>query len=215
MKSVIACGRADPRAAARRRTPGGRQGPRVAPRPTGAGSRGSASGLPRPCTPRPQGRRRGERQRRPHAQHTAAPRPPLRPGPVAKVSVHALVCGVADRHVDLLRAYQAQEKRFAERRFPLRFEPENPAIRELYSQSKGLRWNPEDDVPWDRFNPDAYAPDAREAARLTWSRRAWATGNRSYQPPRGTTRTSASEGSRWTRGGVCVTTTGLHRAGSQ
>ena len=36
----------------------------------------------------------------------------------------------ADR---LLRAYQAQEKRFVERRFPLRFEPEVPAIRELYA----------------------------------------------------------------------------------
>ena len=29
-----------------------------------------------------------------------------------------------------------------ERRFPLRFEPESPTLRELYSQAKGLRWNP-------------------------------------------------------------------------
>ena len=82
---------------------------------------------------------------------------------------------MADRNADLLREYQALEKRFVERRFPLRFEPENPTIRELYSQAKGLRWNPEDDIPWDRLDPDAYPPDVREAARLTWSHRAWAT----------------------------------------
>lgn len=73
----------------------------------------------------------------------------------------------------LLRAYQEQEKRFVERRFPLRFEPEVPAIRELYSQAKGFRWNPETDIPWSRLDPGAYPEAAREAARLTWSRRAW------------------------------------------
>ncbi len=78
-------------------------------------------------------------------------------------------------HAELLRGYQAQEKSFVERRFPLRFEPENPTIRELYSQSKGLRWNPEEDIPWDRLDPLAHAPEVREAARLTWSRRAWGT----------------------------------------
>ncbi len=73
----------------------------------------------------------------------------------------------------LLRGYQAQEKRFLERRFPLRFAPESPALRELYSQAKGLRWNPETDIAWSRFAPNAYAPAVREAARLVWSRRAW------------------------------------------
>jgi hypothetical protein len=73
----------------------------------------------------------------------------------------------------LLRAYQAQEKRFVERRFPLQFAPEVPALRELYSQAKGFRWNPETDIAWDRFEPARYAKDAREAARRTWSRRAW------------------------------------------
>jgi len=73
----------------------------------------------------------------------------------------------------LLRGYQAQEKRFLERRFPLRFAPENPTLRELYSQAKGLRWNPETDIAWSRFDPAAYAPAVREAARLVWSRRAW------------------------------------------
>jgi hypothetical protein len=73
----------------------------------------------------------------------------------------------------LLGAYQAQEKQFVERRFPLQFEPEVPAIRELYSQAKGFRWNPETDIPWDRFDASAYPKAALEAARLTWSRRAW------------------------------------------
>ena len=73
----------------------------------------------------------------------------------------------------LLRAYQAQEKRFVERRFPLQFAPEVPALRELYSQAKGFRWNPETDIPWDRFDPTRYSKEAREAARRTWSRRAW------------------------------------------
>ena len=73
----------------------------------------------------------------------------------------------------LLRAYQTQEKRFAERRFPLEFAPEVPAIRELYSQAKNFRWNPETDIAWSRLDPEGYPPDAREAARLVWSRRAW------------------------------------------
>lgn len=80
---------------------------------------------------------------------------------------------MSDVHADLLRGYQAQEKRFGERRFPLRFEPENPTIRELYSQSKGLRWNPAEDIPWSRLA--VYPAEVRDAARLTWSRRAWAT----------------------------------------
>src|SRR5438132_6610922 len=73
----------------------------------------------------------------------------------------------------LLRAYKAQEKRFVERRFPLEFATEVPALRELYSQAKGFRWNPETDVPWERFDPARYSKETREAARRTWSRRAW------------------------------------------
>jgi hypothetical protein len=75
----------------------------------------------------------------------------------------------------LLRGYQAQEKRFLERRFPLRFTTENPVLRELYGQAKGLRWNPETDIAWRRFDPQAYPAAVREAARLVWSRRAWGT----------------------------------------
>src|SRR4030095_13018054 len=73
----------------------------------------------------------------------------------------------------LLRAYQAQEKRFVERRFPLEFAPEVPALRELYSQAKGLHWNPETDIAWDRFDSACYDRATREAASRTWSRRAW------------------------------------------
>ena len=81
---------------------------------------------------------------------------------------------VTDSHAArLLRAYQAQEMRFVERRFPLLFAPEVPALRELYSQAKGFRWNPETDIPWDRLDPGRYDKRTREAARRTWSRRAW------------------------------------------
>jgi hypothetical protein len=78
-----------------------------------------------------------------------------------------------DFSVPLLRAYQAQEKRFVERRFPLEFAPEVPALRELYSQAKGFRWNPETDIAWERLDPSRYQKATLEAARLTWSRRAW------------------------------------------
>ena len=80
---------------------------------------------------------------------------------------------MTDDSARLLRAYQTQERRFVERRFPLVFAPEVPAIRELYSQAKGFRWNPETDIPWDRLDPDRYGKETCEAARLTWSRRAW------------------------------------------
>src|SRR6266478_792917 len=80
---------------------------------------------------------------------------------------------MSERSDELLRGFQAQEKRFVERRFPLRFAPESPALRELYAQAKGLRWNPETDIAWGRLDPDAYARPVREAARLVWSRRAW------------------------------------------
>jgi hypothetical protein len=76
---------------------------------------------------------------------------------------------------ELLGAYQRQEREFVERRFPLRFEPELPVVRELYEQAKRSRWNPVTDVAWDRFDPARYEPQTLEAARLVWSRRAWST----------------------------------------
>src|SRR5262244_4164033 len=80
---------------------------------------------------------------------------------------------VPEHSVRLVRAYQAQEKRFVERRFPLEFAPEVPALRELYSQGKGLHWNPETDIAWERFDPARYEKTTRDAAGRTWSRRAW------------------------------------------
>jgi hypothetical protein len=76
---------------------------------------------------------------------------------------------------ELLRAYQRQERAFVETRFPLVFAPEIVTIRELYNQAKGLRWNPEKDIAWDRFDGSRHDAPTREAARLTWSRRAWGT----------------------------------------
>ncbi len=75
----------------------------------------------------------------------------------------------------LLRAFQRQERQFVEQRFPLEFAAEVPALRELYSQAKAFRWNPATDIAWDRFDASAYPADTRDAARLTWSRRAWGT----------------------------------------
>jgi hypothetical protein len=72
-----------------------------------------------------------------------------------------------------LRAFQRQERQFVERRFPLEFAPEVPALRELYQQAKALAWNPATDVAWSRLDPSALPAGDREAARLTWSRRAW------------------------------------------
>ena len=76
---------------------------------------------------------------------------------------------------ELLRAFQRQERQFVERRFPLQFTSEVPALRELYHQAKGFRWNPETDVPWARLDSASVPASLREAARLTWSRRAWGT----------------------------------------
>ncbi len=73
----------------------------------------------------------------------------------------------------LLRAYQRQEREFVERRFPLLFAPEVVTVRELYNQAKDLAWDPEVDIAWERLDAAALDLDTREAARLTWSRRAW------------------------------------------
>ena len=76
---------------------------------------------------------------------------------------------------EMLRAYQRQEREFVERRFPLRFEPELPVVRELYEQAKRSRWNPLTEIAWDRFDARRYDAETLEAARLVWSRRAWST----------------------------------------
>jgi hypothetical protein len=60
-----------------------------------------------------------------------------------------------------------------ERRFPLHLEPSIGSIRDLYDAGKQGRWDPQRDIPWQSFDATAYATDVLDAARLTWSRRAW------------------------------------------
>lgn len=60
-----------------------------------------------------------------------------------------------------------------ERRFPLHLEPSIGSIRELYDAAKQARWDPQRDIAWQSFDAEAYPQDVRDAARLTWSRRAW------------------------------------------
>ena len=60
-----------------------------------------------------------------------------------------------------------------ERRFPLHLEPSIGSIRDLYDQAKQARWDPERDIPWGSFDRSHYAPEVLEAARLSWSRKAW------------------------------------------
>jgi hypothetical protein len=60
-----------------------------------------------------------------------------------------------------------------ERRFPLHLEPVIATIRDLYDQAKQSRWDPERDIPWQRFDPSRYTRKALDAARLSWSRKAW------------------------------------------
>lgn len=62
---------------------------------------------------------------------------------------------------------------FVEKRFPLDLNPTIPAIEELYQTAKARRWNPERDIPWDQLGAERYDDATRQAARLTWSRRAW------------------------------------------
>jgi len=60
-----------------------------------------------------------------------------------------------------------------ERRFPLHLEPAISSIRHLYDAAKQARWDPQRDLPWSGFDAAALPAAVREAARLSWSRRAW------------------------------------------
>jgi hypothetical protein len=60
-----------------------------------------------------------------------------------------------------------------ERRFPLHLEPSLHTVRELYHAAKRARWDPEQHIPWKRFDANKFSREQLEAARLTWSRRAW------------------------------------------
>ena len=60
-----------------------------------------------------------------------------------------------------------------ERRFPLHLEPSLYNIRDLYHTAKRARWDPERHIPWKKIDTSPYSKEQLDAARLTWSRRAW------------------------------------------
>ena len=62
---------------------------------------------------------------------------------------------------------------FVEQRFPLYMSPNIASIRALYEAAKQGRWNPYVDVPWKQLSAAGLEPEVAEAARRTWSRRAW------------------------------------------
>ncbi len=62
---------------------------------------------------------------------------------------------------------------FVEKRFPLRLSPTITGIRDLYQTGKSSRWDPQRDIPWAEMGVERYEAAEREAARWTWSRRAW------------------------------------------
>lgn len=64
-------------------------------------------------------------------------------------------------------------KPLIERRFPLHLEPSILTVRTLYEQAKAARWDPERNIAWRIFRPEDYSAEQLQAARLSWSRRAW------------------------------------------
>lgn len=60
-----------------------------------------------------------------------------------------------------------------EHRFPLDLSNSISTIRDLYDTAKEKRWDPVKDVPWNDVGLAGYDAETLEAARLTWSRRAW------------------------------------------
>ncbi len=64
-------------------------------------------------------------------------------------------------------------KPLMERRFPLHLEPAILTVRTLYEQAKEARWDPERNIAWRIFRAADYTAEQLQAARLSWSRRAW------------------------------------------
>lgn len=60
-----------------------------------------------------------------------------------------------------------------ERRFPVDLSHSIQSIEDLYDASKRARWDPNSSIPWNQLKPDAYTAAVRQAAALSWSRRAW------------------------------------------
>jgi hypothetical protein len=70
-----------------------------------------------------------------------------------------------------------------EYRFPLHLEPKVERIWDLYGRAKSDRWDPSRTIGWARFDASRLGPDAREAARLVWSHRAWLLFGRLSETP--------------------------------
>ena len=70
-----------------------------------------------------------------------------------------------------------------EYRFPLRLEPRVRSIWDLYSSAKSERWDPSRSIAWAQLDPLRTDPDARAAARLVWSHRAWLLFGRLSETP--------------------------------
>lgn len=68
-------------------------------------------------------------------------------------------------------------------RFPLHLEPAIESIWDLYNRAKSERWDPSRSIDWDGFDAAKLAPQAREAARLAWSHRAWLLFGRLSETP--------------------------------
>ena len=60
-----------------------------------------------------------------------------------------------------------------EKRFPLDLSQSITTIRDLYDSSKLARWDPTEDIPWSDLDFSGQSEEVRNAAALTWSRRAW------------------------------------------
>ncbi len=60
-----------------------------------------------------------------------------------------------------------------EQRFPLDLAHTIASIQDLYDCGKKARWDPNSDIPWGRIDLSLHDTATIEAARLSWSRRAW------------------------------------------
>src|SRR6185437_12352709 len=60
-----------------------------------------------------------------------------------------------------------------EKRFPLNTRSDIPGLRDLWTKSKQMFWDPRRDIPYAKFDRSRYSQEQLDAARLGWSRRAW------------------------------------------
>jgi hypothetical protein len=60
-----------------------------------------------------------------------------------------------------------------EKRFPLNTRSDAGPLRDMWTKSKQLTWDPRRDIPFDTFDRKRYSKEQLDAARLGWSRRAW------------------------------------------